>query len=46
MGFEDREGISTLVFGIIGTVIALSALSVAAIQLKRTRRVYGIYEMA
>jgi hypothetical protein len=36
----------SLVFGIFGTVIALSALSIAYLQLRRTRRVHMIYELA
>ena len=39
------EDISTLVFGVLSTAIAFTALSIAWLQFWRTRRV-PVYEMA
>lgn len=36
----------SLVFGIMGTLIAFTALLVAFLQLRRAKRIYRIYELA
>jgi hypothetical protein len=46
MAGDKQEMSSTLVFGISGTTIALVALLVAFMQLRKMRRMHHVYELA
>jgi hypothetical protein len=43
---DKQETSYTLVFGVAGILIAFTALLVAYMQLRRTRPVHHIYELA
>jgi hypothetical protein len=46
MASDKQETSYTLVFGIAGIMIAFTALLVAYMQLRRTRRMHHVYELA
>jgi hypothetical protein len=46
MAPDNQEMSYTLVFGVAGVLIAFTALLVAYMQLRRTRPVHHIYELA
>jgi hypothetical protein len=46
MASDKQETRYTLVFGVVGIMIAFTALLVACMQLRRTRLVHRIYELA
>lgn len=43
---DKQEMKYTLIFGISGTFVACAALLMAYLQLRRSRRVHHIYELA
>jgi hypothetical protein len=43
---EDFEMTSTVVFGIVGIIVAVTGVCIALAQLRRTRRVQHVYELA
>lgn len=46
MAKDTREMSYTLVFSIIGVMIALGTMSLAYVQLKRSRRTRYVYDLA
>jgi uncharacterized integral membrane protein len=46
MASDKQEMSFTLLFGIAGILIAFAALTVAFLQLRKTRRVHHVYELA
>jgi hypothetical protein len=46
MSSDKQEASFTLLFGIAGVLIALAAWVVAFLQLRKTRRVQLVYELA
>jgi hypothetical protein len=46
MASDKQETSFTLLFGIAGVLIASAALVIAFLQLRKTRRVHQVYELA